>query len=93
MTCRNLHSNLYMQIYNMKNHVIRKMLQKKFFLLAFTLLTSGLSVAQTLPTLSTDGNETWYYLQFKRGSAVIQDMGDSAVLKTAIQRHDLSVEL
>jgi alpha-L-fucosidase 2 len=40
-------------------------------------------MAQTLPTFSTDGNEIWYYLQFNRGSAVVQDMGDGSVLMTA----------
>jgi alpha-L-fucosidase 2 len=39
--------------------------------MAFTLFVG----AQTLPTFSTEGNEVWYYIQFKNGGAVLQDMG------------------
>ena len=39
--------------------------------------------AQTLPTFSTDGAETWYVIQFKRGGAALQDMGEGAALLTA----------
>ncbi len=39
--------------------------------------------AQTLPTFSTEGNETWYIIQFCRGEAALQDMGENAALQTA----------
>src|SRR5574344_689108 len=50
-------------------------------------------MAQTLPTFSTDGNEIWYYLQFNRGSAVVQDMGDGSVLMTAGAKKGYSAQL
>lgn len=42
------------------------------------------SSAQTLPVFSDLGNETWYYLRFRRGGAVVQDMGEGeqALTKT-----------
>ena len=39
--------------------------------------------AQTAPTFSTAGHETWYYIRFKNGNAVLQDMGDWTALQTA----------
>lgn len=30
-----------------------------------------------MPKISSDNNEFWYYLQFKNGNAVIQDMGEN----------------
>ncbi|MBP5771421.1 MAG: glycoside hydrolase family 95 protein [Bacteroidaceae bacterium] len=41
------------------------------------------SFAQTLPTFSTEGNETWYIIQFRNGEAALQDMGEAANLQTA----------
>ncbi|NDV47399.1 hypothetical protein D0T49_10110 [Paludibacter sp. 221] len=34
------------------------------------------------PVISTDSNEKWYYIQFKNGNGVLQDMGDNADLMT-----------
>jgi alpha-L-fucosidase 2 len=57
---------------------------KKIILVYLTILLSDICLmAQTLPKFSSEGNETWYYLQFKRGSAVVQDMGEGSVLMTA----------
>ena len=38
--------------------------------------------AQTVPTFSTDGSETWYIIQFRRGEAAIADQGEGANLRT-----------
>ncbi|MDD3490956.1 MAG: glycoside hydrolase family 95 protein, partial [Paludibacter sp.] len=48
--------------------------------LIFTGMTTG--IAQTLPELSTENNEVWYYIQFKNGSAVLQDMGENTNVLT-----------
>ncbi len=56
-------------------------------LLLLTLLALFLSeslLAQTMPQLSSEGNEHWYYIQFKREGAVLQDMGENTNLKTKI---------
>lgn len=42
----------------------------------------GLSAEPTLPTISSDANETWYYIQFTTKKAVVQDMGNNANLLT-----------
>jgi len=52
-----------------------------FLFLGVAIFSFGLA-AQTLPTFSTGGNEVWYYIQFKNGSAVLQDMGDGTNLMT-----------
>ena len=57
---------------------------KTFYTLLFLTLGLGLGCrAQTLPTFSTADSETWYIIQFCRGEAALQDMGNAAVLKTA----------
>ena len=48
--------------------------------LIFTGMTTG--IAQTSPELSTENNEVWYYIQFKNGSAVLQDMGENTNVLT-----------
>src|SRR5574344_3067808 len=69
-------------------------MRKKLLLTSWALALSCLStMAQTLPTFSTDGNEIWYYLQFNRGSAVVQDMGDGSVLMTAGAKKGYSAQL
>ena len=47
----------------------------------------------TVPTFSTDGNETWYYLQFCRGGAVLQDMGEGKNVKTAEAKRSNAAQL
>ena len=49
--------------------------------LGVAIFSFGLA-AQTLPTFSAGGNEVWYYIQFKNGSAVLQDMGDGKNVMT-----------
>ncbi len=49
--------------------------------------------AQTMPTISTDGSEVWYYIQFKNGKGVIQDMGDGANVRTKNAAKDKAEQL
>lgn len=58
-------------------------LSKPFTLLVAFLAISLVSSAQTLPTFSTDGAETWYLIQFRNGEAALQDQGEGANLVTA----------
>ena len=48
------------------------------------MVSSLISYAQALPIFSDSENETWYYLRFRRGGAVVQDMGEgeNAITKT-----------
>ena len=46
------------------------------------MLAGQLAYAQTLPTFSTDDSETWYIIQFRRGEAAVQDMGEAQPLQT-----------
>lgn len=55
---------------------------KKHLLILLSILFSFKIAAQTEPVYSTDGNETWYYIQFQNGGAVLEDMGDNAKLLT-----------
>ena len=61
-------------------------------LLVFCMLLMGFVhiQAQNMPTISTEGNDTWYYIQFKRGQAVMQDMGNNMniLTKNAIKNSD-----
>lgn len=41
-------------------------------------------VSAPLPVFSTAEKEQWYYLRFKRGNAVLQDMGDGEKVMTAV---------
>ena len=52
-----------------------------FFLTAFCSLTAMADA--TFPTISTDGNETWYYIQMLRGDGVLASQGEGANLITA----------
>lgn len=56
-------------------------------LLSLTLaLALGFGQAQAdavFPTLSTESNEIWYYIQMQRGEAVLTDEGDQANIQTA----------
>ena len=38
--------------------------------------------AQPLPQFSTDDDEVWYFIQFQNGGAVLEDMGEGAIVKT-----------
>lgn len=73
---------------------------KKITLLVLTMLFSAITYAQKVfPTVSTPGNEVWYYIQFERpgGSpakqGVIQDMGEGASVLTKQARLDTDAQL
>lgn len=57
-------------------------MKKKLLLVCLTLICLFGVDAQTMPQLSTAGFETWYYIQFKNGGGVIQDMGAGQKLLT-----------
>lgn len=61
---------------------MRNKLLNKLMLIVFVLTNYWGVSAQKMPTVSTDGNETWYYIQFTTGKAVLQDMGNNANLVT-----------
>lgn len=52
-----------------------------FALLALVLTTVGGSAQPTMPQFSTDGSETWYFVQFRRGGACLQDRGEGAAIR------------
>lgn len=45
----------------------------KLLLLCLMVAMCGFLKAQTLPQFSTDEQEYWYYIQFQRGSGVLED--------------------
>ncbi len=51
--------------------------------LLLTLVCSGIWAAVTKPTLSTDANEVWYYIQFAKGESVLSAQGDGELVRTA----------
>lgn len=56
--------------------------KKNIWILIAGLVLSVATHAQTLPQVSTDTSEIWYYFQFKNGSGVLQDMGENANVLT-----------
>lgn len=56
------------------------------FLLWAILFPFGVLKAQTLPVISTETDTVWYYIKFKNGGAVLQDMGEGAILMTQVAR-------
>ena len=53
----------------------------KLLLLCLMVAMCGFLKAQTLPQFSTDEQEYWYYIQFQRGSGVLEDLGEKVNLK------------
>lgn len=65
------------------NHLTYCDMNNRFLLLLCSLmLTVGLTHAQTLPTFSADGADTWYVVQFKRGEAALAHQGEGQNLTT-----------
>ncbi len=64
-----------------------KSIFQRVMILCFAFFASFGLMAQTLPQVSEDGNETWYYVQFKNGQAVMQDMGNNqnVITKAAVK--------
>ncbi|MHB9055409.1 MAG: glycosyl hydrolase family 95 catalytic domain-containing protein [Paludibacteraceae bacterium] len=58
-----------------------KLFRKLLINVGFLLGTAGV-FAQTMPVISTYGNDTWYYIQFKNGNGVMQDMGENVNVLT-----------
>lgn len=62
-------------------------MKNRTFIIACLLMLVGFFLkthAQTvMPTFSTDEQETWYYIQFRTGGAVLQDKGAGADILTA----------
>ncbi len=55
---------------------------KKFLLLSFFLIGYLSSYAQIMPQISTENNEVWYFIRFKKGRGVLEDMGNEANILT-----------
>lgn len=47
-------------------------------------LAAVMQAQPVLPQFSTDSDETWYFVRFKNGRCLLQDMGEGANLKTAV---------
>lgn len=63
-------------------------MQKHKFIISCLLLLAVLCpkawAQAVLPTFSTDSEETWYYILFHTGNAVLQGKGESANLLTPL---------
>lgn len=57
-------------------------MKKRIFFIVAVFLSLISAKGQTLPTFSSSDGETWYYIQFRNGNAVLQDMGNGAQLLT-----------
>lgn len=67
---------------------------KKLIYITLILLSGVLHVeAQLLPRISSADKEYWYYLQFKEGDAVIQEMGNNADLITKTKQANVDQQL
>jgi hypothetical protein len=70
---------------------------KKITLLLTAMLFSIITYAQVFPTLSNEGVDTWYYIQFERpgngNNGVIQDMGEGVKLLTKQARENTDSQL
>ncbi|MCC8145590.1 MAG: T9SS type A sorting domain-containing protein [Bacteroidales bacterium] len=60
---------------------MKKILLSISFLLA-SLLLSNIYAQATMPEISTSDNEVWYYIQFTKGNAVLEDFGEAVPLTT-----------
>ncbi len=59
-----------------------KNLYSKTLMLFFALFAFSFVQAQTMPEISSAGSDVWYYIQFKNGQGVIQDMGNNTNVLT-----------
>ena len=72
----------------MKKDVFKKMMVFTICLLSYLGVWS-----QTMPVISTEGNEVWYYIQFKNGLGVMQDMGNNPNILTKAAVKDKAEQL
>lgn len=56
---------------------------KRLFLLTTLILSVAIGRAQNMPTVSTEGNETWYLIQFMNGGNAITAANNNAQITTA----------
>lgn len=63
------------------------------YILIILLIFTGHISAQNIPKISSENNEFWYYLQFKNGNAVIQDMGENENLMTKAKQMNAANQL
>lgn len=61
-------------------------MKKLLFLLVYCTI-AVLAHSQTPPTFSTNNNEVWYYIRFRKGGAAIQDEGEGTPLLTRTPAH------
>ncbi len=61
---------------------MRKRLLQLLMLIATFISYYGAQAQRIMPTVSTDTEEYWYYIQFSRESHVVQDMGDNVNMRT-----------
>ena len=59
-------------------------MKKTMILLLIAMQCVAMRAAATFPTVSTSGNETWYYIQMQRGLAVLTSQGENKKLVTAV---------
>ncbi len=66
---------------------------KKMMFLTLCLISYSGIWSQTMPVVSTGGNEVWYYIQFKNGFGVMQDMGNNTNILTKAAVKDKAEQL
>ena len=66
---------------------------KKLLLCVGLMLGVSVASAQIMPTISDDTNTVWYYIQFKNGSGVMQDMGNNTNILTKAAVKDKAEQL
>ena len=66
---------------------------KKMMVFTICLLSYSGVWSQTMPAISTAGNEMWYYIQFKNGLGVMQDMGNNVNILTKAAVKDKAEQL
>ena len=66
---------------------------KKMMVFTICLLSYSCVWSQTMPAISTAGNEVWYYIQFKNGLGVMQDMGNNVNILTKAAVKDKAEQL
>ncbi|OAD45511.1 glycoside hydrolase family 95 protein [Polaribacter atrinae] len=67
-------------------------MKQKFSIVLLFLLTT-IAYSQVSPIISTYNSETWYYINFKVGGAVLQDMGDGERLSTKVALENSDAQL
>lgn len=61
---------------------MKKILFSISLLFASLLFSTHIYAQTTMPEISTEDNEIWYYIQFNKGKAVLEDFGEAVPLTT-----------